>query len=154
VGLHAPGEAFLVFAQGTDARPQVDAWQRQAERFFATRIELATGGPADGPSPRESTVTVVVAPKGRPAGTRTCHGRPRTDEDLARALDAERRAGPAGLGDLTRRCGYVWLVERDGAADRLALLLAAVLASVVLGPILAPEGALFGVKTARQKLDQ
>ena len=60
-----------------------------------------------------------------------------------------------GLALLARRCQAVWIVERaDGEPDRLALLLSAILASVLLGPILDPaRGELFGVKTARAKLE-
>jgi hypothetical protein len=48
----------------------------------------------------------------------------------------------------------VWLVETASEPDRAALLLAAILASVVLGPILSPDGRdLFGVRTARAKLE-
>jgi hypothetical protein len=47
----------------------------------------------------------------------------------------------------------VWLVECEGPDDRAALRLAAILAGVLLGPILAPRGAaLFGPKTARGEL--
>jgi hypothetical protein len=48
----------------------------------------------------------------------------------------------------------VWLVSRKGDRDPLALRLASILASVLLGPILdVQSGELFGVKTARAKLD-
>ena len=51
-----------------------------------------------------------------------------------------------------RRCGSIWIVEREGPEDRTALVLAAVIASVCLGPILG-DGALFGVRTARVMLE-
>ena len=55
---------------------------------------------------------------------------------------------------MARRCQTVWLVARTDDADPLALRLAAILASVVLGPILDARGPeLFGVKTARAKLE-
>ena len=48
----------------------------------------------------------------------------------------------------------VWLVTRDKEDDRVSLTIAAILASTLLGPILAPEGdAIFGVRTARMKLE-
>jgi hypothetical protein len=48
----------------------------------------------------------------------------------------------------------VWLVVRESPDDRVALTLAAILASALLGPVLAPEGdELFGVRTARLKLE-
>jgi hypothetical protein len=48
----------------------------------------------------------------------------------------------------------VWLVVREADDDRAALTIAAVLASMLLGPILAPDGReIFGVRTARLKLE-
>ena len=65
------------------------------------------------------------------------------------------RAGYTGLALLARRCKTIWLVVREGPSDRLALHLAAILASLLLGPILdASAGELFGIKTARAKLEK
>jgi hypothetical protein len=152
LGAPPPEAGFTVFAQATDARLPIDAWTDHAERFFGARVGLTVDKRYDGPPPREDAARVVVAPHGATPGTRLCYGRPRSKDDLARAEVADRER--TGLADLARRCGYVWIVVREGEADRLALLLAAIAASVMLGPILSPDASeLFGVKTARRKLE-
>lgn len=155
----APPEAsFSVFAQARDASVDIDAWNRHAERFFATRIGLTEE--RRGPAATLDVVGFVVAPAGGPPAVRRAFARPAQEEDYARADAAEAHAAGAGLARLARRCGMVWLVEREDGAredvppDRAALLLAAILASVLLGPILdARARELFGVKTARAKLE-
>ena len=155
-------DAYLVFAQRTDARLETDAWTQNATRFFDARLGLTVDKRYDpsGPAPsRDAARVVLVPPSGEAGGTRLCFARPRTDDDLAAAEVAEASLGPAavvGMVTLARRCGVVWLVVTEGAVpdlDRVALRIAGVVASVVLGPILAPSGgALFGVKTARARL--
>jgi len=155
----SPREGWLlVFAQRADARVDIGGWSAQAERFFSTRLGLAEDKPyAPGQAaPLVDGARIVVAPDGEPPGIRSIHGRPREADDLALAEDADERAGPGGTGLalVARRCQTVWLVTRALDPDPLALRLAAILASVLLGPILdvrVPE--LFGVKTARAKLD-
>jgi hypothetical protein len=150
--------AFLVFAQRADARIDIGGWSAQAERFFSTRLGLAedkrySAGQA---APSADEARFVIAPQGESPGIRSAHGRPRDTEDLALATSADERAGIGGTGLalVARRCQTVWLVSRELDADPLALRLAAIFASVLLGPILdvrVPE--LFGVKTARAKLE-
>ncbi len=148
---------LLVFAQRADARIDIQAWCSHAELFFSTRIGLAeekTYDPAV-PAPRSDTARFVVAPAGAAPGIRSATARPRGAEDLSAAADADALAGGTGLALLARRCDTVWLVSRESAADVLALRLAAILASVMLGPILdASALELFGVKTARAKLER
>ena len=142
-------EAFgvlTVFAQTSDAQMNLDAVRLQAKRFFQTDLELRREG--DLPS----LCAVVSAPTGE-KGTRRCAGRPVREEDLRAAEQADLRAGYTGLSELAKRCKYVWRVVREEIDDRPALLFAAILGSVVLGPILsADEDELFGIKTARLKL--
>jgi hypothetical protein len=141
--------AYLVFSQ-SGGRADIDAWNQHATRFFATRLGFASASPDD--------LSFVVAPDGMVPGVRAAHARPTEPEDLALAEAAEVKAAAeggrgGGLALLARRCGSVWLVERQDSADVLALRLAAILASVLLGPILdagVPE--VFGVKTAREKI--
>jgi hypothetical protein len=143
----SPERAYVVFAQG-EARLDVGAWDAHAERFFRTRIGTTE------PSPSPNAVCFVVAPQGAAPGTRWAYARPRATGDLALADAAEARAGGGGLALLARRCPTVWLVARETEDDRLALRLAAILAGVLLGPILDVRGPeIFGVKTARGKLD-
>jgi hypothetical protein len=133
-------ETWRVFSQDDSPRLRVREWQHNASRFFETPIEL-----------KESHGVVAKLAVGPAA--REVRGRLRDEDDLRDALEAENARGN-GMYDLAeRRCGSVWLVEREGPEDRTALILAAVIASVCLGPILG-DGALFGVRTAREKINE
>jgi len=151
-------EGLLVFSQQIDASIAVGAWNAHAVRFFGTRVGLAEDPVATDGSPRggpdgPTRVRWVVAPDGEAPGVRTTWSRARSPEDLAVAEAADARAGGGGLGQLARRCPTIWIVERSGFEDTLALRLAAILASVLLGPIVDPRsGEIFGVRTARDKL--
>ena len=154
---------FTVFAQRTDAAIELPLWQRHATQFFSTRLGLTVAKKQEhetyGPPVRD-VARIVVAPNDAPPATRFCFGRPREDSDIDAAERADIRAGSPGLGLLARRCPYVWLIasEGDPAAphtDRAALLLSAIVASILLGPILSPDGEdLFGVRTARARLEK
>jgi len=92
-----------------------------------------------------------VTPRAEPPGVPFAFGRPCTEQDLEIAEAADTGGG---LLLLARRCGMLWLVVRESERDGLALRFAAILASVLLGPILDVRGPdLFGVKTARAKLE-
>jgi hypothetical protein len=150
---------YVVFAQRADARIDIDAWSVHAERFFSTRLGLAEDKryAAGVAAPRSDDARFVIAPAGETPGIRAAGARPCDDDDLALALHADERAGPGGTGLalVARRCQTVWLIPRTLDPDPLALRLAAIFASILLGPILdarVPE--LFGVKTAREKLDR
>jgi hypothetical protein len=145
------GPAYVVFSLSPEARVDVAAWDGHARRFFATQLALAG-------DPDAAEIRVAITPPGAAAdaraGERRIAWRARREEDLTAADEAERRAGGGGLAGLARRCPTVWLVERAAEDDPLALRLAAILASVHLGPVLDGRGPeLFGVKTARSKLD-
>jgi hypothetical protein len=132
--------SFLVFSQSPQTSRDVATWDAQAARFFATRLQAGDGD------------AILVAHGGGVAEAIRIAARPREAEDLALADRAEARTG-GGLGHLAHRCPTVWLVERRFDDDPVALRLAAILASVLLGPILdarVPE--LLGVKTARERL--
>ena len=136
--------SYLVFSQLNEARVDIDSWTAHADRFFATRIGLAA---IAAPS-----WSFVIAPEGAASDIRSAYVRPRSEEDLALADTAD--TGGTGLARLARRCPMVWLVAREASDDRVALRLATILASILLGPILdaqVPE--LLGVKSARGRLD-
>lgn len=143
---------YTVFAQRTDARFDVLAWDQRARRFFDARVGLATPKGDDAPATDEGGV--VIALGDAPGTIRNVAARPRSVRDLEDAEAADARAGSPGLGLLAKRCPYVFCVEATRDDDRDALLLAAVLASVMLGPILLPaRDRLIGVKTARSLLE-
>ncbi len=152
---------YLVFAQRADASVEIEAWNAYAQRFFGTRIGLAddvTPKAQGGAPPRTNFARLVVTLRGGNTCVRSAFARPRDDEDLRLAERAEARGNSPGLSQLARRCAMVWLVgreeDRTGEADSVSLRLAAILAGVLLGPILDERsGELFGVKTARAKLE-
>jgi hypothetical protein len=93
-----------------------------------------------------------LVPTREASGVRRVFARPRVQADLTLAEAAD----PAGTGLalLAGRCPAVWLIARESDDDPLALRLAAILASLHLGPLLDARGPeLFGVKTAREKLE-
>jgi hypothetical protein len=166
---------LFVFSQASDARVDIRAWDAHAQRFFRTRLALAEEGRVAlrGPSPETlgarpplghaflpedaaaaaGDIAFVIATDGEAPGVRTARARRREPEDLAMAERAD-RAG-SGLALLARRCPMIWRIASESSGDRLALRLAAILASVLLGPILdvrVPE--LLGVKSARARLDR
>jgi hypothetical protein len=135
--------SFVVFSQSESARVDVASWDAHARRFFRTQLSLAS----------TDETAIRVTPEGEPEGVRSVHGRAREPEDLAMAEKAD--AAGTGLALLARRCPTVWLVTREIDDDPLALRLAAILASVALGPILdarVPE--LLGVKSARARFER
>jgi hypothetical protein len=143
-------EGYVVFSQGPVTTPDIDAWDAHANRFFDTKLGLAEKART---TPSRVELSVIVAPFAGPPGIRSVFGRPREAADLAIADGAEAKAGGGGLAALAHRCPGVWIVGRESERDPIALLLAAVLASVSLGPVLDVEKTeIFGVKTARAKL--
>jgi hypothetical protein len=138
---------LLVFAQSVSPSLDVGAWDALARRFFAARVTLVS---VEG----QAEARVRVAPDGGAGQERRVTARARTAEDLAMADAAEATHG-GGLGGLAHRCPSVWSIACEGETDTTALLLAAILASVGLGPVLDPRRPeLFGVKTARAKLER
>ncbi len=137
---------YLVFSQRPDTRMDAEAWDAQARRFFAATLTVGVGGDR-----------LAVTPDGHAPAERSVHARAATAEDHALASEAEARMSGGGLGLLARRCPVVWEIAREGEADPAALRIAALLASVLLGPIVDASGhehgpEIFGVKTAREKL--
>ena len=145
--------ALLVFAQRKDARVELATWRQQAERFFATTIGLMVAKRYETGFPSTDLARVVIAPSTVAGGTRTAWSRPADETDWSRAEAAERASKMGGMGALARRCKQVWLIEREGEDDKTALLIAAILASVLLGPIVIGEE-IFGVRGARERLER
>lgn len=147
--------AFAVYAQRTDAALDMSALKTHAARFFGAKLGLTTPKDYGKTPPLFDAANVVLASDdGRTSGTRLCFGRPADERDRAVADAAERAQNTYGMALLAARCPTIWLVSHDTESDRVALTIAAILASVLLGPILSPSGdELFGVRTARLKLE-
>jgi hypothetical protein len=145
-------EVYLVFSQRDDTRPDGATWDAQARRFFGASLTVRLG---ESEALSDGGARIAVTPEGAPQAERNVRARRATDADYALARDAEVRMSGGGLGSLARRCPVVWEVEREADSDPDALRVAAVLASVLLGPIVDARGPdIFGVKTAREKLSR
>ena len=147
-----PDPMLMVFSQGHDARLDVEALRATAERFFGTTVGFTVPKRYVDPYPVRDAARVIVAPSAIPGGVRLCVGRRTQKEDLRLAEAVDKLQGPAGLYELAKRCETVWRIERTDEDDRTSLLLAAVFASTMLGPI-CTKTSLFGVRTARKLLE-
>jgi len=145
----AVASSFLVFAQAAQPAFDIDAWSVQARSFFSSEIGFSVE--KKGPRQRIDAAHVVLScPSG--SGARLVVASPAEKEHLLIAEGADRGGG---LGDLARRCKSIFEVEAFGDADGISLTLSAILASIFLGPIVSvTRTELFGVRTARTKLEQ
>lgn len=146
--------AYTVFAQRADAALDI-AWIKSQAARFSAKVGLTAEKHYRADPPEIDAARVVLATDdGTANGTRLCFGRPTDVSDYAAAEAAERIQETSGMSLLAQRCRTVWLVACETDDDRVALTIAAILASSLLGPILPPEGnELFGVRTARMKLE-
>ena len=143
---------YCVFAQRPDAMLDIASLRHNAEMFFKTKIGLSVDKHYDDPLPPVDAARIVVA--GKYPGTRLCYARPATSDDLAQAEQAERASRGHGLALLAKRCPTVFLIVPEAPHDHVALAIAAIFASVFLGPIVSPGGEkIMGVRSARLELD-
>ncbi|HEU4409402.1 MAG TPA: hypothetical protein VFS43_29350 [Polyangiaceae bacterium] len=143
---------YLVFSQQSLASLDVGQLTRNARRFFGAEFELRERGEKGGGSEVVMTIAGANGTPGPPvhARVRPCEG---GDYDAAERAERAGRAG--GMAGLARRCPYVWEVDVGAGAQVGALRLCSILASVLLGPIMPPEGdTLFGVKGARERAER
>lgn len=79
-------------------------------------------------------------------------------DDIMNARDAEARGRAGGMAMLAEKCGQIWTIDPVGAemtSDAAVLTLAAICASVALGPVLPSDGStLFGVRGAIERRDK
>lgn len=154
-------EAWTLLSPEPDARVDAARWAHQAATFFRARLAVVQDKryPA-GTLPLADCVEIDVACRAEDASTRVLV----ITLPIGRAPDAEKAAaagaraiGGAGFDALLPRTRRVWQVREriDGAGDaRAPLLVAAVLASVLLAPVVPPGGGtIFGVKGARSRLE-
>jgi hypothetical protein len=154
-----PSEAWTLLSPEPDARVDAARWAHQADAFFAMRLEV----PLDkrypsGTLPLADRVAADVGERGATSPlTRVwivTVPLDRAPEALAAARAGARAIGGAGFDALLLRARRVWQVRDARDVDsRAPLLVAAVLASLLLAPIVPPEGdTIFGVKGARERL--
>lgn len=155
----SPRGAYVVFAQRDAATLDERGAAANAQRFFRASLSFAEGAGDDPRREEDARDVLIETDDPTTSGTRRVTARRATPDDHARADAAEaasREAGlrAGGLAELARRCDYVWLVATERADDRAALAIAAILATVLLGPIVVPSGReIFGVRGARLALE-
>jgi hypothetical protein len=159
------GEAWTLLSPEPEARIDAARWAHQAATFF--RAELSVVQDKRYPSgavPLADCVDVQLRGRNRAGAARVrlvTLPIERAPEAMARALAGARAIGGAGFDAILPRTRRAWQVSYRGEPtdsgeppDPCApLAIAAVLASLLLAPIVPPEGGtIFGVKGARERL--
>ncbi len=157
-----PGDAFSLFSPEADGRIDEARFAHAAQAFFGARLTLATQKRyPNGAVPIADAFVLRIAPL-RPdhaaASELTVVTLPldRAREVKGAAQLAVTAIGGAGFDVLLTRAKRLFQVKAkvDAGDERAPLVAAAVLASVLLAPIVPPEGgAIFGVKGARLRLE-
>jgi hypothetical protein len=124
-----------------------------ARRFFAAEVEVLAGSPPD----QEYAEVRLRFEAGRYPGAGifviTC--RATSDDDRFAAEAAEARGNAGGMALLAARCPVVWEVANEATSGSAELQLAALLASVALGPVLPEDGStLYGVRGAMERAEK
>lgn len=156
--------AYTLFSAEISARIDIATLAHKARTFFATALEIdpAKAYP-DGRTPNRDAVHIDVKPLGNrdQLPTRVFVVTWPLDEHPAfRDIGdtAARAIGGAGMDALVARAKRIWQVSTDGVqgADlHASLRVAAILAAVLLAPIVPPDGTtIYGVKGARERLDK
>jgi post-segregation antitoxin (ccd killing protein) len=148
--------AWLILSPEPDARVDAARWAHQAATFFKLELEvLTTKRYPSGAVPLADVLDVAIGRAPEPLATVRIVTVPieRVPEARRRGLDAAAAIGGAGMDALVLRARRLWQIEDVEDRPEAALAVAAVLASVLLGPIVPPSGdAIFGVKGAREWL--
>jgi len=157
----APGEAWSLLAPEVSSRVEAERWAHQAETFFRAKVAVVQAKKyPSGALPMTDALEVDVSRKGEEGATRVVV----ITAPIDRAPDVVEQAalgvqaiGGAGFDALVAKAKRVWQVQAkpgQGGDPRAPLALAAVLALVLLAPIVPPEETtIFGVKGARQRLE-
>lgn len=146
-----PALAWSVLSPEAGDAPDLPRWMAAARAHLGAELSLMAAG--DGATPW----SIGVAPARDVARVTVVRLRTTLVEEAPEVLAAARRAcdaiGGAGMDALVARARRVWQAEDDGGPA--PLVLAAVLASVLLGPVVPPrEAAIFGVRGARERLER
>ncbi|MET0593280.1 MAG: hypothetical protein ABW133_11310 [Polyangiaceae bacterium] len=146
-----PDVTYVIFNQEPRGAPPFEKLAANASRFFNSKLELTR---------REGDVIVFRLVTTRPAISAEFRlgCRAPTRDDLMRAREAEARGRAAGMSALAEKCRAVWeleAAESESPAEIAYLTLAAICASVGLGPVMPPDGStLFGVRGAIERRDR
>jgi len=127
--------AYFVLSPELGLFVQAPRWETQARTFFGVELKIQGNSVAVG------------------ADADTVHLDAWPAESCVQVLQIAREAAATmgGFDALVSRTRTV-IGVRPSASLGHSLLVAAICASIVLGPILTPDGALLGVKSARERL--
>jgi hypothetical protein len=152
--------AYTLLSPDPAARIDLARWAHQARTFFGAKLELAQPKRyPEGQTPSVDAVEVELV-RGATSTVTRVHvvTLPLEDVPDARVVAEEgaRAIGGAGFDALVDRARRVWQIADEvpeGGDPNAPLALAAVVASVLLAPIVPPGGGtIFGVKGARTRL--
>jgi hypothetical protein len=156
----AASEAWTLLSPEADARIDAARWTHRAVTFFRAQLAVVQDKRyPNGTLPIADRVEIDLGEKGATTLTRVVVVTlpiDRAPEALAAGYAGARAIGGAGFDAILPRTRRLWQVREhvDAPGDaRAPLAVAAVLASLLLSPIVPPEGgAIFGVKGARERL--
>lgn len=164
VPAYAANQAFTLFSPEPLSRVDIAQLAHKARTFFATALEIdPVKAYPEGNCPSEDALTIEIKPMGKSilAPTRVnVVTFPLAREPFFRELgdSAARAIGGAGMDILVARTARIWQVAKDvesGDDSRAPLRVSAILAAVLLAPIVPPEGnTIYGVKGARERLER
>lgn len=156
--------AYTLLSPDISGRIDIAVWAHKARTFFKTSVELTQAKAyPDGKTPECDAAWVELLQEKRksfePTPTRVLLLTfPLEQAPLLReaGISGAKAIGGAGMDALVARAKRVWQVDRTlfgGNDEQAPLLLAAILASATLAPIVPPSGGtIFGIKGARERL--
>jgi hypothetical protein len=149
------GLGYAVFVQRAEPRIDVVGLATNAERWFQARVVVLESDAVDAPGALPTRARVALELSGERREFRLT-ARLAGAADLAAAERAEARGRAGGMAALAARCPVIWELEPLAPGDeRMTLTLAALAASLALGPVLPPDGStLFGVRGARERAER
>lgn len=154
----APGACWTLLSPQLSSRIDAARLAHQARRFFSTELTLLSPEkhyPADGwPLADCATVRLSVGEVTTEVALLTLPPA-RAPQAMAAADRGVVAIGGAGFDVLVKRTQRVWQIAAEPVTGdgRGPLLMAAILASLLLAPVVPPTvDAIFGVKGARERL--
>jgi hypothetical protein len=162
IGAVAPlaiDDAYSLLAPGPDARIDAARWRHQASAFFQAKLVIAHDKRyPSGTLPLSDALEIDIGLEDEETTTRVLVVTMPADRAplvLKAGAAGAQAIGGAGFDALVARTRRIWQVRAsvDQGDARAPLLVAAVLASLLLAPVVPPGGgAIFGVKGARERL--
>jgi hypothetical protein len=146
-----------VFSQEPDLMAALPRLLAHARRFFAAELTVLEGSPIERPDLAKAQLRLRFEGKRlNGSGTFRVISRESTSDDRFLAEAAEARGNAGGMALLAARCPVVWEVSPEtDVAGSAELQLAALLASVALGPVLPADGStLYGVRGAMERAEK